>query len=94
MPPVAQTSVYPIFVATQSLPDATVGVPYSATFTAGGGNGAYMWSVISGALPSGLSMDVNGNITGTPDTAGTFTFTVQVVDTLGNSATASVGVSL
>jgi hypothetical protein len=39
-------------------------------------------------------MDVNGNITGTPTTAGTYNFTVQVVDQLGGSASVNVGVSL
>lgn len=94
MSPVAIISNYPVFIATNSLPAATVGTAYSATLTAGGGNGPYMWSITSGALPPGLSMDVNGNITGTPTTAGTYNFTVQVVDQLGGSASVNVGVSL
>ncbi len=91
---VATTSVYPVFIAMQSLPGATVGTPYSATFTAGGGNGPYLWSVVAGALPDGLSMDSNGNITGTPTAAGVFNFDVQVIDALGNTAIISVGVAL
>ena len=93
-PPVATTSTYLLVVTTQSLPQAVLGTPYSATLTVTGGGPPFSWSVISGALPPGLSLDVNGNITGTPTTIGTFFFTVQVVDAIGNSASINVGVSL
>src|SRR6266702_1028218 len=85
MPPVVTVSTYNLIVTTNSLPGATVGVPYSATLTADGGLPPYTWSVISGALPTGLSLDSAGNITGTPTAIGTFNFTVQVVDPIGNS---------
>src|SRR5262249_32778439 len=41
--------------------------------------------VDSGSLPAGLSMDINGNISGVPTTAGTFGFSVFVGDS-GNAA--------
>jgi hypothetical protein len=93
-PPVAIKRNYPLYITTASLPDATVGSAYSATLAAGGGVPPYRWSIISGALPDGLSMDSSGNITGTPGTVGLFNFTVQVLDPLGNVGTANIGVSL
>jgi Putative Ig domain len=48
------------------LPAGQVGVPYSAQVMASGGKLPYTWSIISGALPTGLSMCVSGLITGTP----------------------------
>ncbi len=94
MPPVATISNYQLIVTTQSLPSATVGSPYSATLTATGGLPPYTWSIISGSLPPGLSLDTSGNITGTPTTPGTYNFTVQVVDPIGNVGFISVGVAV
>jgi hypothetical protein len=97
--PVAIARNYPIVITViGSLPGATVGTPYSASLNSvlsvSGGPGPFMWSVISGALPTGLGMDTSGNITGTPSATGTFNFTVQVIDILGNVGTISVGVVL
>jgi len=44
----------------------------------------YIWSVVAGTLPSGLDLPKRENsVTGTPTTAGTFTFTVRVTDDVG-----------
>ena len=76
-----------------SLLGATVGAPYSLTLTAHGGSGTYSaWTQISGALPVGLGLSVSGVISGTPLTAGTAAFTIQVTDSAG--ATASKQFSL
>lgn len=75
-----------IAVATTSLPAGTVSSPYSATLSPIGGTGPYAWSIISGSLPSGLTLS-GASIAGTPTTAGTFPITVKVTDSLGNSAT-------
>jgi Putative Ig domain len=51
---------------------------------ASGGVQPYTWSVVAGALPPGLELPRRGNtISGTPTTAGTFTFTVRVTDDAG-----------
>ncbi len=70
----------PVAVKTGALPDGTVGVGYSANLTASGGTPSYAWSVLSGQLPAGLSLSGTGTISGTPTTAGTFGFTLQVAD--------------
>ncbi len=64
-----------------------VGVPYSSALVATGGVSPYTFSIISGALPAGLTLNPStGAITGTPTTAGTFNFTAQVVDSTGKAA--------
>lgn len=68
-------------VTTSSLPNGTTGQSYSAMLGAAGGLVPYSWSVISGGLPSGLSLNSGtGGITGAPTASGTFPFTVQVTD--------------
>jgi hypothetical protein len=69
----------PIAIATTTLPGGYVGLSYSQTLQATGGSGSYSWSIASGSLPPGLSLS-GGIISGTPATAGTYTFTVQVTD--------------
>jgi hypothetical protein len=62
------------------LPDGTVNHSYSKTITASGGNSPYTFSVSSGSLPPGLTLSPGGVLSGTPTTAGMFTFTVQATD--------------
>jgi hypothetical protein len=73
--------VQPLNITTTSLPDGDAGVFYSETLQATGGVTPYSWAVISGALPSGLSLNSStGEISGTPDTGETANFTVEVTD--------------
>ena len=72
-------------ITTVSLPNGTEGTSYSQTLTATGTT-PITWSVTSGSLPTGLSL--NGNtISGTPTTAGTSTFTVKAENDYGNDST-------
>ena len=64
-------------ITTSSLPEASVGSSYSTSFAASGG-GAQSWSIVSGSLPSGLTLGSNGVLSGTPQNAGNATFTVKV----------------
>ena len=50
-----------------ALPNGSVGIPYSATVTASGGNPPYTWSTPNSVLPVGLSLNTSsGLISGTP----------------------------
>jgi hypothetical protein len=55
--------------------------PYTETITASGGTGSYSFSVTSGTLPDGMSLNSStGVISGTPTTQTTYTFTVTATD--------------
>jgi len=69
-------------IITKTLPDGAVQLPYSANPIAQGGTPSYTWSVKTGSIPTGLTLDVKtGAITGTPTTSGEYAFTLEVVDT-------------
>ncbi|HJR75229.1 MAG TPA: putative Ig domain-containing protein, partial [Luteimonas sp.] len=75
-----------IVISPPSLPGATAGTPYSATLTASGGVAPYTFSLVSGALPIGVSFSSAGVYSGTPTAAGTFTATVRATDDNGFTA--------
>ena len=61
--------------------EGTLGASYSYTASVSGGTPAYYWSIESGTLPEGLSIDsFTGTISGTPRQHGTFNFTISVSD--------------
>jgi len=70
----------PLAVATTSLPGGTAGTAYSATLNATGGTTPYTWSLASGTLPAGMSLQGSGLLSGTTNQTGQFSFTVQVTD--------------
>jgi hypothetical protein len=80
-------------ITTTSLPNGAKGRNYSQTISVSGGLAPYTWS-ISGA-PSWLSLNVStGVISGKPTTSGTYSFTVKVTDSLGNTATQSLSIKV
>ena len=58
----------PVEITTTTLPSGTVGVPYSFTLEATGGDGTYTWALSGGpTLPDGLTLNpITGEISGTP----------------------------
>ncbi len=73
-------------VSLATLPSGSVGTYYSQSLYASGGTAPYTWSLISGSLPTGLSISSTGAITGTPTAGGTAGFTANVMDSAGGSA--------
>jgi len=85
----------PLEITTSALPQAAVDESYSAQLEASGGSGSYRWSIASGSLPAGLGLSSNtGIISGTPAQGGTFNFTVQVTDELGNTAEKALSITV
>ncbi|MFJ1791894.1 DUF7507 domain-containing protein [Kitasatospora griseola] len=79
----------PPCIITPSLRDGTVGVDYTDVIEAvtQNPNPQLTWSVLSGDFPPGLTLNPDGTITGTPTTAGSFTFVVQVSDPVDGTST-------
>lgn len=80
-------SIAPIITTLGALPGATVGMPYSQTFQAAGGEAPYTWSVVAGTLPDGVTFSAEGLLSGTPLTGGITVFSVAVTDVLGFAST-------
>ncbi|WP_419513838.1 InlB B-repeat-containing protein [Hominenteromicrobium sp.] len=73
----------PPTIVAESLPDGMEGEAYSNRLTAKG-TAPITWSIVSGALPEGLSLNEDtGEISGTPAGEGTEVFTVMAVNDLG-----------
>jgi Putative Ig domain len=84
---IAQT---PLAITTSALLSANSGVPYRASLAATGGTSPYQWSISSGALPAGISLQSStGSLVGTTTLSGSFSFTVKVSDSAGKTATRS-----
>ena len=79
IPPLAASH---ITILNTGLPTGAQGLPYAATLTAAHSSGVSIkWAVAVGALPPGLTLNAQtGLISGTPNTLGTFPFTVTASD--------------
>lgn len=88
---VAESS--PVITTTCPIDTALEGEAYEFTFEVTGGVAPFTWTIISGALPSGLTLDSStGVVSGTPTDYGVFSFTVQVTDAIGHTDTVSCSV--
>ncbi len=86
-------------ITTTLLPNGTSGTPgYNEQVQATGGIGNLSWTIVSpglGPLPPGLDIDLNtGVISGEPTTPGTYNFTVQVTDTIPQSDTQDLSITI
>lgn len=83
-------------VSPATLPGGTVGTAYSQTITASGGSGTgYSFSKSAGTLPAGLILhSASGVLSGTPTTAGTYSFTITATDSGGDSGSRSYSVTI
>ena len=71
-----------------ALPRADVGTAYEEQLTRTGGTGPFSYSISAGTLPAGLTLNpATGIISGTPTSGGSYSFTVKVEDSLGQSDT-------
>ncbi|HYK55323.1 MAG TPA: putative Ig domain-containing protein, partial [Flavisolibacter sp.] len=73
-----QSSV--LSISSNSLSAAQRGVLYNHQLTASGGSGSYTWSLSSGTLPAGITLNNAGLLSGYPLIMGTYTFEVKASD--------------
>jgi hypothetical protein len=91
----SMTVNYPaLAIETTTLPNATVGLPYTGQLVGTGGLVPYFWSLGLGSanLPDGLALGTNGVVFGTPTASGNFGFIANLSD--ANYANVSRAVSL
>ena len=75
--------------------DAPTGQIFSVSTLGVGGAAPLVYTLSSGSLPAGLTLDgANGNITGTPTTAGAYPITVTITDQKGKSSTLSFTINV
>lgn len=70
-------------ITTNSLQDGILGTFYNQSLTATGIT-PITWSLVSGSLPTNLTLSTAGVISGLPMTAGVFNFTIMATNSLGN----------
>ena len=88
-------STSPLTITTTALPGGSSGQAYSATLQASGGAAPYAWSITSGRLPAGLTLDAaSGTIAGTPTETGSFPLTIEVSDTAMTTASATFSLTI
>ena len=72
-------------ITTSSLPGGKVGKEYNQTLEATGDT-PITWEVVGGSsLPAGLTLAADGKISGTPTTAGDYTFSVKATNGAGDA---------
>jgi SdrD B-like domain/Putative Ig domain/GEVED domain len=90
MTPACQT----ISLSPATLAAATVNTAYSQTVSSSGGLGTVTYSISSGTLPAGLTLNASsGIISGTPTSTAAATFTVKATDVNGCTGTLSYTVT-
>jgi hypothetical protein len=83
----------PLSITSSQLPRASVGTTYSQSIGAAGGQTPYTWSIQSGNLPDGLTLNQSGIISGTPERAGTASFALKVTDAVAASVSATLSIT-
>ena len=82
----------PLAIKTTSLNSGVVGTPYTTSLAATGGTAPYTWNATG--LPSGLSLNLSGAVSGTPSASGTFSISVKVSDATNKSASATLNLTI
>jgi FG-GAP repeat/Putative Ig domain len=70
---------FTVVPATPALPACVIGQPYSLRFSTSDGTSPHNF-IVKGAPPPGLTLDPNGNLSGTPTATGAYSFSVAVTD--------------
>lgn len=73
-----------VIITTPDLPGAISDAPYTVNMAAAQGTAPYVWSIYSGSLPAGVTMNASGQISGSPSGFGSSSdVTIRVQDATG-----------
>jgi hypothetical protein len=92
--PLTVKSAAPLTITLNQLPRGSVGTPYSQNIGASGGQTPYTWSIQSGNLPDGLTLNQGGIISGTPERAVTTSFVLRLTDAINASVTSTLSLTI
>ncbi|HZD04801.1 MAG TPA: putative Ig domain-containing protein, partial [Longimicrobiales bacterium] len=81
-------------VSSLVLDNGRLDLAYEDSLQAKGGMGDYSFAVTAGSLPTGLTLDSDGTIRGTPSQEETATFTVRVTDSSNATATRQLSITV
>jgi uncharacterized protein YhjY with autotransporter beta-barrel domain len=81
----AAAQTFTLTLQPNTIPAGTENTAYSQLITAVGGNAPYTFALTSGTLPTGLILDSNGLLHGTPTTPASGTFTITATDSTSNT---------
>lgn len=85
-------------ITTTSLPAGNYGSPYTATVNAQGGVAPFTWTISAGSLTPGLALGTSTTnsvkISGTPTAQSNSTFTIEITDSTGATATQALTIAI
>lgn len=81
-------------ITSPTLTEGEVDSPYSRTLNSSGGWGTKTWAVISGSLPTGISLSTAGVLSGTPTVIQTAIFDISVTDSEARVATQTFSLNI
>jgi len=91
-PPPPTSNPAPPAIIDETIPNGGVNLPFDFQFTVANGLQPFTW-METGALPPGVALSPQGELSGTPTGTGSFPITVKVQDSLDRSA-APLGVTI
>jgi hypothetical protein len=83
-----------ITISPATVPAGTTGTAYSQALSGVGGTGPYTFAITAGTLPPGVTLSSAGLLSGTPTSAGSYSFTVTATDSLSASGSQAYTLSI
>ena len=85
----------PLSIVTFALPNGAQHQDYSTALAASGGQSPYTWSLASGSLPSGLTLNgQTGLVSGVIQSSGAYAVTFRVTDSAGDFTTVGLTITV
>lgn len=87
---VVNTMISDLVIVSPDTISGSVGTDVGWSFAATGGVVNYVWNLVDGSLPQGVSLSTDGQLTGAVSSDGSWSFVVRVTDEAGTTADQNV----